>query len=33
MNIQNEKIERIKMLLNTENPKVIESIKKLLLIK
>lgn len=33
MSIQNEKIERIKMLLNTENPKVIESIKKLLLIK
>lgn len=29
MNIQSEKIELIKMLLDTENPKVIESIKKI----
>jgi hypothetical protein len=28
MNIQAEKIELIKMLLDTENPKIIESIKK-----
>ncbi|HEX9826472.1 MAG TPA: hypothetical protein VGA80_07720 [Flavobacteriaceae bacterium] len=30
MNIQAEKIELIKMLLDTENPKIIESIKKIL---
>ncbi|QQY81230.1 hypothetical protein JJL45_09840 [Tamlana sp. s12] len=29
MNIQAEKIELIKMLLDTENPKIIESIKKI----
>ncbi|OBX22042.1 MULTISPECIES: hypothetical protein [Bizionia] len=29
MNIQAEKIELVKMLLDTENPKVIESIKKI----
>ena len=30
MNIQAEKIELVKMLLDTENPRVIESIKKIL---
>lgn len=30
MNIQAEKIELVKMLLDTENPKIIESIKKIL---
>lgn len=29
MNIQAEKIELVKMLLDTENPKIIESIKKI----
>lgn len=29
MNIQSEKIELIKMLLDTENPKIIESIRKI----
>lgn len=29
MNIQAEKIELLKMLLETENPKIIESIKKI----
>ncbi|SHJ18779.1 hypothetical protein SAMN04488096_1102 [Mesonia phycicola] len=29
MNIQTEKIELIKMLLDTENPKIIESIKNI----
>ena len=29
MNIQAEKIELAKMLLDTENPKIIESIKKI----
>ncbi|WP_147679273.1 hypothetical protein [Algibacter pacificus] len=29
MNIQSEKIELVKMLLDTENPKIIESIKKI----
>lgn len=29
MNIQAEKIELIKMLLETENPKIIESIRKI----
>lgn len=29
MNIQAEKIELIKLLLNTENPKIIEAIKKI----
>ena len=28
MNIQAEKIELVKMILDTENPKIIESIKK-----
>lgn len=31
MNIQAEKIELIKMLLDTENPKIIDSIKKIFL--
>lgn len=30
MNIQAEKIKLVKMLLDTENPKIIESIKKIL---
>jgi hypothetical protein len=30
MNIQAEKIELVKMLLDTENPRIIESIKKIL---
>ena len=29
MNIQAEKIELVKMLLDTENPRIIESIKKI----
>jgi uncharacterized protein (UPF0248 family) len=29
MNIQAEKIELVKMLLDTENPKIIEAIKKI----
>jgi len=29
MNIQAEKIELVKMILDTENPKIIESIKKI----
>lgn len=29
MNIQAEKIELVKMLLDTENPKIIDSIKKI----
>lgn len=29
MNIQAEKIELVKMLLDTENPKIIESIRKI----
>ena len=30
MNIEAEKIELVKMLLDTENPKIIQSIKKIL---
>ncbi|MEA1785562.1 hypothetical protein U1E44_05630 [Arenibacter sp. GZD96] len=29
MNLQTEKIELVKMLLDTENPKIIESIKRI----